>query len=80
MSIKDLDFKIRAICMDKFLIYSNELKNNKESFYNYTIKQLLIHSHNLKNAYIKIDGHADKAYKRSATTYLRKEVNKKNKK
>ncbi|MCL1877061.1 DUF3800 domain-containing protein [Candidatus Saccharibacteria bacterium] len=69
-----IDFRVRAICVDKLKIYSRELKTRKESFYNYIIKQVLAKS-DLKDADIRLDGHAGREYKRSAAAYLRKEVN-----
>lgn len=67
------NFKVRAIVIDKTVLYSNELKNNKISFYNYAIRQVLSKAH-LNNAKIVIDGHADRNYKKQAISYIRKVV------
>ncbi|MCA9329483.1 DUF3800 domain-containing protein [Candidatus Saccharibacteria bacterium] len=68
-------FSVRAICIDKELIRSHELKNKQDSFYNYAIKEVLSKSNNLNMASIRLDGHSGREYKKSAITYLRREVN-----
>lgn len=68
-------FKVRAICIDKSLIRSSELKNRQDSFYNYAIKEVLAKSSSLRNADIRLDGHSGRAYKKSAGAYIRREVN-----
>lgn len=68
-------FTIRAICIDKSQVYSHELKNKQDSFYNYAIKEVLAKSQNLNKASIRLDGHSGREYKKSAITYLRREVN-----
>lgn len=74
------NFSVRAICIDKSVIRSHEMKAKQGSFYNYTIKEVLSKSTKLNNASIKLDGHAGRAYKKSAITYLRREVNAQSKK
>lgn len=69
------NFRIRAICIDKKRIRSYELRNNVVSFYNYAIKEVLAKTDSIGNAKIRLDGHADREYKRAASSYLRKEVN-----
>lgn len=74
-------FRIRAIVIDKSKIRSNELKYNKSSFYSYAIKIVLQHSNNtIINAKIRIDGSGDRIFKKSFLTYLRKQLNSKQKK
>ena len=71
-------FRIRALVVDKRLIRSDELKNNKDSFYGYFIKTLLKHNNDtILNASIKIDGSGDRAFRRSFLTYLRSQLNNK---
>ena len=75
------NFRIRAIVVDKKIIKSEELKNSKNSFYNYFIKQVLFHSKNtLHDAKIRLDGHGDRIFRKNLTTYLRKELNSSQKK
>lgn len=69
------NFRVRAICIDKSLIYSHELKNKQDSFYNHTIKLVLEKSEKLSKADVRLDGHSGREYKKSAITYLRREVN-----
>lgn len=69
------NFSVRAICVDKSKIYSHELKNKQDSFYNYTIKEVLAKSSNLVCADVRLDGHSGREYKKSAITYLRREAN-----
>lgn len=73
--IKNCDFRVRAICIDKANIRSGELRNKQDSFYNYAIKEVLSKTESLKDADIRLDGHSGRAYKKSAITYLRREVN-----
>ena len=80
-TVTSFKFKIRSIVFDKRLIRSNELKENKNSFYSYAIKSLLKNSNNsILNASIKLDGSGDRMFKRSFTSYLRKNLNCKEKK
>ncbi len=79
--ISKFDFKIRAIVVDKSIINSEELQTSHDSFYNYFIKQVLLHSKGtLHNARIRLDGHGNKLFKKNLTTYLRRELNSKDKK
>jgi len=79
--VSKFNFKIRAIVVDKSVINSEELQTSHDSFYNYFTKQLLFHSKGaLHNARIRLDGHGNKLFKRNLSTYLRKELNGKNKK
>jgi len=68
-------FSVRAICIDKSIVRSHELKNKQDSFYNYAIKEVLSKSTQLNNATVRLDGHSGREYKKSAITYLRREVN-----
>ena len=79
--ISKYKFRIRAIVMQKEKIYSWELKKSKESFYSYAIKMVLKYDNKtLKNAKIKLDGHGERIFRRKLTTYLRRELNVRQKK
>ena len=79
--VKDYNFKIRYLVVDKRKIRSSELKNNKNSFYSYIIKMLLINSNDsILDARIKIDGSGDRIFRRNFSTYLRKSLNSNSKK
>ncbi|MCJ7740950.1 DUF3800 domain-containing protein [Candidatus Microgenomates bacterium] len=75
-TIKIFKFHIRAIVVNKTKIKSPHLKNNKESFYSYSIKTVLQYSKKtIMDAKIKIDGSGDRLFRRQFLTYLRKELN-----
>lgn len=75
-TVTPFDFTIRCVVVDKTLIRSNELKNNKNSFYRYAIKMVLQHSNNeILDARIKIDGSGDRVFRKNFTTYLRRYLN-----
>lgn len=72
-------FRVRAIVMRKGVIQSDELKNKKESFYNYTVKLVLKHSFGkIRNAKVRIDGSGDRLFRKNLFSYLRKELDNKN--
>jgi len=74
--INNYDFRIRCLVVDKSLLYSGELKNKKETFYAYFIKEVLKHSNDtIINAKIRIDGTGDRIFRKQFLTYLRKELN-----
>lgn len=79
--IKKFKFRIRCLVVDKSILYSPELRRNKDSFYGYIIKTMLKYSNDtIFNAKIRIDGGGDRAFRRSFITYLRRELNSKEKK
>lgn len=80
-TINSFNFKIRSLVVDKHKIRSDELKNNKESFYGYFIKMALKYNNDsIYEAKIKIDGSGDRIFRRSFLTYLRRELNSKQRK
>lgn len=80
-SVKNFDFKIRYLIVDKRVIRSRDLKENKDLFYSYAIKMLLKNSDgSILDAKIKIDGSGDREFRRSFSTYLRKSLNSNEKK
>ena len=69
-------FKIRCLVINKEVIYSQELRSNKNSFYSYAVKMLLEHNDDsIIDAKIRIDGSGDREFRKSFTTYLRKQLN-----
>lgn len=79
-TVKKFDFKIRAIVVDKSLIYSQRLKTHKENFYNYVIMQVLKNSKSIKNAKLKFDKRGEIELRNQLRVYLSRELdNKKNK-
>lgn len=70
-------FFVRSIVIDKSQIYSENLKSNHESFYNYVIQLVLTHSGGtIRGASVKIDGSGSRDYRTAARKYLLAEVNK----
>ena len=73
--VSKFSFRIRAIIMDKSIIYSTVLRESKESFYSYTIKLVLQHSfQRIQDARLKLDGHGDRTFRRELQSYLRREL------
>lgn len=80
-TIKPYKFKIRSLVVDKRKITSLKLKQDRRSFYSYFIKTVLKHSNNsIFEAHIKIDGSGDRVFRKSFMSYLRRELNSKQKK
>ncbi len=77
-TVNQFKFKIRSLVIDKKLIKSDNLKNNKNSFYSYVIKTALQYSNNsILNAKIRIDGSGDKVFRKNFLSYLRRQLNSK---
>ncbi|MEW6410101.1 MAG: DUF3800 domain-containing protein [Nitrospirota bacterium] len=75
-AIADCEFRVRAIALRKHRIYGKELRNSRESFYNYAIKSVLkYHGGTIRDAKLRLDGHGDRRLKQALTTYLRRELN-----
>lgn len=74
------DFKIRCLTVDKNIIYSPELRDNKSSFYSFAIKTVLKYSKNIIDAKIRIDGSGDRVFRRSFLGYLKQQLNSEQKK
>ena len=75
-AIKKFNFRIRCLVVDKTIIYSSELKSNKNSFYAYFIKEALKYSNDtILNAKIRMDGSGDRIFRKNFFTYLRRELN-----
>lgn len=80
-AVNKFNFRVRCLVVDKSLIRSRELKNNKNSFYAYFVKEVLKHSNNkILNAKIRMDGSGDRIFRKNFFTYLRRELNKRDKK
>jgi len=70
-----LEFRVRAIVMDKARIYGSELRSSKDSFYRYAIKMVLQHNFGkIRNARLRLDGHGDREFRRELRSYLSREV------
>lgn len=78
-TVNSFDFKIRAIVVDKKLIYSPRLRIYKENFYNYIIMQVLKNSNKIKNAKLRFDKRGEKTLRDQLRVYLSRELDNKNK-
>ncbi len=74
-TVKKFNFYYRCLAIDKMVIKSDELKNNKSSFYSYAIKTVLKHSNAINNAKVKIDGSGDRVFRKNFLAYLKKQLN-----
>lgn len=75
-AVNPFNFRIRSLVIDKTLIRSIELRENKNSFYSYAIKLVLKHSGgSILNAKVRIDGSGDRMFRRNFLSYLRRELN-----
>ncbi|MBA4319921.1 MAG: hypothetical protein C0412_16095 [Flavobacterium sp.] len=73
-------FRIRCLVVNKNNLYSSKLRESKDSFYSYIIKTMLKYNNStIFNAKIKIDGSGDRVFRKSFMTYLRRELNDKEK-
>ena len=73
--LKKCKFRVRALVVDKEKIYSKNLREDDEKFYNYFVR-LLIDFKELKlnNVSIKIDGSGDREFKKELNRYLRSQI------
>lgn len=77
-SVSKYPFTVRALVADKSIIYSEKLRSEKESFYNYFVKSLLKNDNGiLVDANIKIDGSGSKEFKKNLNSYLRNQLSQK---
>lgn len=73
-NIKNYDFRIRAVVVDKTKITEPELKKS-DSFYNDIITSVLQRFEDMNNARIRLDGSGSKDFRRRSTSNLRKNLN-----
>lgn len=74
-SVKNCEFSIRVLIIDKTLIRSAELCTKPKKFYNYFLQNLLKHDGDmLKQANVKVDGSGSRVFQDACASYLRKQV------
>jgi hypothetical protein len=72
--VRPFQFRVRALVVDKCRVYSENLRSDKDRFYNYFVNLLLKHDNNaLQGARVKIDGSGDRAFKQELERYLKKQ-------
>lgn len=74
-AVRPFGFAVRALAVDKAQIYSDNLRDRKDLFYNYFVQLLLKHDNDvLQGARVKIDGSGDREFKRELARYLRQQL------
>lgn len=74
-AVRSCPFRVRAIVVRKDAIYSARLRSNKDTFYEYFVKQMLDHDHGaLKDARIIIDGSGDREFRQNLNSQLRRRM------
>lgn len=77
-TVKKYKFKVRAISVNKKVIYSQRLQTNKEDFYNYIIMQVIKHSKGkIKNAKLKFDRRGEISIRNQLRAYLSRSLDNK---
>ncbi len=80
-AVQNCNFRIRSIVVQKEKIYSAFLRQSKAGFYNYVLKKVLENNNDsIKDAKIRLDSSGERLFRQSLTTYLRKNLNSKDKK
>jgi hypothetical protein len=75
-AVKNHKFHARAIVVNKQIIYSGALREVKDSFYKYFVRQMIEKDGGLlTNAKLVIDGSGDRAFKKEFCSYLKKRLN-----
>ena len=67
-------FSIRAVIVDKDKLADNPAFLNKYNFYNYVIKEALVHNSDLQRVKLRMDGKAENEYRRAVKAYLRQNL------
>ena len=68
-------FVVRALIVRKDALYSQHLRAEVDSFYNYFVKMLMAHDGGLlEAASVRIDGSGSQEFQRSLGAYLRREL------
>ena len=80
-TVAKFNFRVRCLVVDKAIIRSQELRKNKNSFYAYFIKEVLKNNNDtIIDAKIRLDGGGNREFRKSFITYLRRELNSRDKK
>lgn len=74
-AVRGCPFAVRAIVVNKALIYSPHLKTDKEDFYRFFIRQILTNDGDtLADAKVLIDGSGDREFRRMLQRSLRRQA------
>jgi hypothetical protein len=68
-------FTVRAMVVEKKVIYSPHLRTSPDDFYSFLVKELMQNDAGaLDRARVRIDGSGDREFRRALSTYLRREL------
>ncbi|HEX7871653.1 MAG TPA: DUF3800 domain-containing protein [Sphingobium sp.] len=74
--VSNCNFCVRAIIVRKDLIYSNRLRDEKEEFYRFFVKNMVKHDGGLlKDAKVIIDGSGERLFRQDLERHLKKHAN-----
>jgi hypothetical protein len=74
-SVQTLEFRVRAIVVQKERIYSPHLRTEKEAFYAFFVRSMLSFDGGLlSGATVIIDGSGDREFKREIKSYMRRQL------
>ena len=72
-AVRPFNFRIRAIVVQKEIIYSRRLRTDKESFYSFFVKSMLKFDGGLlRGAKVVIDSSGDREFRQELGAYLRR--------
>lgn len=74
-AVRGQQFRVRALVVDKRILYSGHLRNHKESFYSYFASEVMRNNWGtIKNARVRIDGSGNREFKQAFQAYLRSKL------
>jgi hypothetical protein len=74
-AMRDAKFRVRIMLVDKRKLYSDHLRESKDSFYNYFVSKVLKHNRgHIVNAKLRVDGSGSRDFKNALNAYLRKKL------
>ncbi|MFC5358056.1 DUF3800 domain-containing protein [Azospirillum himalayense] len=74
-AVRTLPFRVRAIAVEKNVIYSPHIRCDKERFYEFFVAQMMTHDGNtLQDAKVIIDGSGDREFRKKLGARLRREM------
>lgn len=74
--VKNCNFRIRSIVLNKDVLDSKNLRERKELFYNFALKNVLeYNSGTIKKAKIRLDGRGERIFRQQLNLYLRRNLN-----
>ncbi|MCW2242265.1 DUF3800 domain-containing protein [Azospirillum canadense] len=74
-AVRNLPFSVRAIVVEKNVIYSPRIRADKERFYEFFVAQMMTHDGGvLQDAKVIIDGSGDREFRNKLNTRLRREM------